>query len=979
MPTPIPPTPIPPTPLPPTPLPADSPPASRSRPRSRTQAPAASPPTSAAPPKRRPTAASPSAPSAPAGPRPKRIPRSAPASQPAAASKTASRRRSSRRKRSGSNGGFGPSRLSEWFAATGWKDDRLGAVCDVCLLFTLLVTPWVMGGRIAAGQLAFQAGGFAAGAALCVRSIWGRGFSIRPSDCLLGVGLAVVALQVTPLPASLVNTVSPKIAELLPALGDAESRTGLPAWNRLSLVPAETWRHLGLLAAGVLYYITLRNRLDTPRRQRAALWVVSGLGGLLAAFGIVQYALDNGRFFWFYDYPFTTPSGRVRGPYSNPNHFAGWMVLASVWPLWTAIAPGRQRKDDFGKVNPWPLRAALAVLSLTIPAVLLSQSRSGLVTFGVAVTCVFVLGLKGRGPNSGRRLAFSAAALAIVGAVSLAAFGADAEAQVEQNLLELTSADLDDLDRNNGRRAIWATAVKGFRDFPLLGVGLGGHLAVYPHYWDGPAKGKRYTHAENGPLQLALETGVAGLAVVGLFAACVLFVLMRAFRGEEAFNGQRVILGAALTMAAAHGIHTLTDFVWHAPGNMLAVLSVLAAGTAAASRAEARTGGLPPRAFGFAGAAGVALAAGLSLPPAAAWASAQPHVFESRRLRDRLDGEVDRETYVQTNLLELRELLAARRHVTGHPEIDGRLATLMLRVFDLRQRESGGFNLANLRDSSRGGGWDSVEALNGWLSAEGVAGGNFQGVAAARSLALATLRQYPMELSAWRRVFATQFIADLRPDAGREVVAQMLAAQPHAAQSHHEAAVYALYGGDQETAVEHWLVAFRQNAKMRPTVAQRLALMMPAERLLEETRPDARSLHELQGIYEAVGRPDEEGVLARALGQEWEMAAAEAASADAVEMLRRACIAYRKADDAEAAERAGLRAVEQVPTSVSAHTALGDFYRSQARWAEASEHLLWCSRMRPDDPVLYEKAAFCLKKARERATLVTNPDDVIIR
>ena len=109
------------------------------------------------------------------------------------------------------------------------------------------------------------------------------------------------------------------------------------------------------------------------------------------------------------------------------------------------------------------------------------------------------------------------------------------------------------------------------------------------------------------------------------------------------------------------------------------------------------------------------------------------------------------------------------------------------------------------------------------------------------------------------------------------------------------------------------------------------------------------------------------------------MAAGEARSSDAVEMLRRACVAYRRASDAEAAERVGRRAVEVAPSSVVSHTALGDFLREQERWAEAAEHLLWVSRMRPDDPVLAEKASHCLKKSRERQTLIANPDDIIVR
>lgn len=429
---------------------------------------------------------------------------------------------------------------------------------------------------------------------------------------------------------------------------------------------------------------------------------------------------------------------------------------------------------------------------------------------------------------------------------------------------------------------------------------------------------------------------------------------------------------------AAHSVHCLTDFVWHSPGNMLLILSFAAVGlatarlTTAASTTATYPGG---RVGGLVGLACVCAAAVLFVPDAYARVQAEPHVFELARIH--MIGDIDGIPKEDTRSLELVELLAAREHNPNDAEVNARLGKLMLDTFNDRQRASGRFNLANLRDTSRS--FPSAAEAVTFFEAEEVAGRNFQAVQAARSLALRGIMFDPLHIDCWRRLAETQFIVDVRAEATTPLVDQMLAAQPHSAKPHYEAAIAALLKQDVPAAIDHWRIAFRQDEKLQLLVAIKLAAVIPANEFLETLKPGPRSLHRIQGVYLYNGREDEERVLTRALGQQWEMAASEGRSSDVVEKLKRSCAAYRRAEDLESAERTARRAVEVSPTSVVARSALGETLRDQERWAEAAEHLLWCSRMRPDDDGLRDRASFCVQKSRQRETLIANPHELPIR
>ena len=202
----------------------------------------------------------------------------------------------------------------------------------------------------------------------------------------------------------------------------------------------------------------------------------------MAAFGLAQFLAGNGKFFWFYEHPFSNTYGCAKGSFSNRNHFAHFLALGIgplVWWLQDAAAD----------------RADVAPTAVP-PYAGLSLAFGGLVLLSAGLLVAFAgrdrrpccwprrfrrpsaAAAASLGPPAHRR-AWRRAGLLI--GVSLAIFGFD---RVSNRLEDLSSGSLEQLDRGGGRRAIWAAALKAVPNALWCGTGVGSFREVYPMYTD---------------------------------------------------------------------------------------------------------------------------------------------------------------------------------------------------------------------------------------------------------------------------------------------------------------------------------------------------------------------------------------------------------------------------------------------------------------------------------------------------------------
>jgi O-antigen ligase len=128
------------------------------------------------------------------------------------------------------------------------------------------------------------------------------------------------------------------------------------------------------------------------------------------------------------------------------------------------------------------------------------------------------------------------------------------------------------------RRELAADSFRLFEQRPLFGWGLGSFSTVYPqtasHYSD-----ILVNAAHDDYLQLLVETGVAGFALMITFLACTARVGLRGFARAPTGTVSAALLGCAGLLA-----HSFTDFNLHIPAN--AAMFFFLCGLICASGAE---------------------------------------------------------------------------------------------------------------------------------------------------------------------------------------------------------------------------------------------------------------------------------------------------------------------------------------------------------------------------------------------------------
>lgn len=367
--------------------------------------------------------------------------------------------------------------------------------------------------------------------------------------------VAVLLLQLVPLPPQLVRTISPKTAEIysmsLPGYGQQASPTfaGLPrwlqsdpaahagdvaalpvdpdaamaafpakwfdvshgAWRPLSLTPSNTRRALTVFLAHLALFVVAFNQLERKSGATRAAMALGTLAGLLAAIGILQSLSAEGKLYWW------RGGGPHQGfgPFVNANNFAGWMEMAL--PLAAALTltfwlgrPGRRRD----KPSPAGIVLFGFMTILGLAAFVLARSRGGFVALLGATTLVLLLYLiKGR-------LRLKAVAFVLVPA--LLALGM--AAWIDMPGLAERYATLGDLREERSfttRMAFSGRALEIARDFPLLGSGMGTFRETHYLYTPGTSS-HELVRAHNDYAQLAAECGALG--VVAMLWALVLIV-----------------------------------------------------------------------------------------------------------------------------------------------------------------------------------------------------------------------------------------------------------------------------------------------------------------------------------------------------------------------------------------------------------------------------------------------------------------------
>ena len=361
--------------------------------------------------------------------------------------------------------------------------------------------------------------------------------------------LCYAALQLVPMPLSLLQFISPQRAEDIRAL--AVNGT-VPAWAALSAVPAATFGHLMRIASYAAAFLLVR---ELGWRRALRPWTLAVpiivIAALESAYGLLLFFQGAG------------PQGDAHGTYVNRNHFAGLLEMALPFAIMYAVAIARDSRAQARRPALAALRACLlfAAAALILVGIIYSYSRMGFAACLLSLLLMGLLAMDGRiGPKV--KWALGAAVAALV----LGAFIFLPPDPLVERFAHLTQ---EGYLTDEGRVFIWEEALPLVKSYPVLGSGLGAFESVFLRYQKSvPVAGVDFAH--NDYLQYLVELGAVGFA---LGAALVVGVLRHAARGvREASGAREHALAIACTCSlAAILLHSIVDFNLYIPANALTV------------------------------------------------------------------------------------------------------------------------------------------------------------------------------------------------------------------------------------------------------------------------------------------------------------------------------------------------------------------------------------------------------------------------
>ena len=361
-----------------------------------------------------------------------------------------------------------------------------------------------------------------------------------------------------------------------PVWSMASTALGESAGSYISVDPELTRQ---AIFAGALSIAAFLIAFELARDRDRATLLLTGLVVIAFLYAAVAIASEHLKFdyqSWLMPDPKPTTT-RVTGPFVNPNHFATFLSIgaiagfglfaeglrqAIVWDRGARIF-FRTALQAFSGPNALWLTAIVAILS----ALLLTQSRGGVIAFFLGTIALLVALSVGRKWTSGEAKGQRAMAAMIFALLGIAAVvSAD----------PLLGRVRDQGASDDARTALAAASIEAIQAAPLLGHGFGAFQRYYPLFGDGSVQGD-IDEAHNDVLETLADLGlVAGLA----YLAAPMLLAGMCFAGCLRRRRDSLFPAVGFAASIAVGAHAFVDFSLQVPAVAVTYAAILGLGVA---------------------------------------------------------------------------------------------------------------------------------------------------------------------------------------------------------------------------------------------------------------------------------------------------------------------------------------------------------------------------------------------------------------
>lgn len=836
---------------------------------------------------------------------------------------------------------------------------------------TFLMVAVGFGGRSASGQLFLVCGALITTACWLLHQLTTSEarYTWTGAEWLWCAGIAVASLQIIPLSEAWLFSLSPQLKDVLPLVTAAGSGNPLSGgWHQMSLAPYETASGLATFAAYGLLFLVVTQRVQSLEDAERLLCAAGLASVAMGGFALAQYFASNDKYFWVIDHPFMTTSHCALGCFTNRNHLAQFLALGMGPLVWWTLsrfyfqeqAGSLQRPPEVHRLG---VLALLGGLGTVILALLLCYSRGGLLALGIAFGISFLLLMR-----MGLASAKLAVGLVTAGAVIGGIFFLTGYETLEKRL-EGTLAN----QGQEGRFEIWAANIAVARDFPWFGTGIGTHADAYHLHFDKANEDSlEYTHAESGYLQVASESGLAGLTVA---AAMILFAVWVCLRGLwHPDLRHRAATAAVVASLLANITHAAFDFFWYTPSCMLLLALQLALvvrlGRAAPDDSGEHKlvswGFRLPRIITLVGAAAVGVAAcgmiGIKTPAALAEPARMQYLYLAHHRIDPDDEDAAELADDRGSLL----LKAARLDIHDS-NLQESAGMEYLRRFDLIQEASDTpLNCSQLRDVVQASEFKSVREMKDWM--QRAVGQNSRLLGLAARAFRRALQASPLRAESYVKYAELGFLNLMTPEDEMAMLQQALRLRPHDPQILYLVGRNVLLTGDLDGALTYWRDAFVRSRRIQNVIVRQLAPQADPQFFLDKLQPDWEGQGVIARAFQEIEREDEARQMWELHIREGQQRLKQSLPEAQLELtylsLHDACTALK---DRDQAIRILNRGVQQLPQSYLIRNRLGWDLYSAGQFTQAADHLRWCATRRPNDKPLQDAAAQATKQSLKTA------------